>query len=131
MPDELSPGFWIPFALVLWGWIALDAAARRHRRRRMSAHFDRAMADWRECRAEYELALYAAYERAAEATNDRLLTAAAFRRGIDPLSLFLGPERRAYAHASPELKEHWESHPRVTFERFEAQWIANRQESYA
>lgn len=91
-----------------------------------------AFADWRACRAEYEEVLYAQYERAADATNDRLVNAAGRARGIDPLSLFMGPARRAYCWASEELIEHWSRHPRVTFADFERQWArAREQERYA
>lgn len=89
----------------------------------MSALIAQAFAEWRECRAEYELTLDAAYERAAEACNDRLLNARGKAAHIDPRSLFLGPSIRAYAYASEELRDHWTRHPRVTFDTFEQQWM--------
>lgn len=95
----------------------------------MSLLIDQAFADLRECRAEFDLVLWSRYEAAAEACRDRLRNARAERAGIDPVSLFLGPAIRAYAYASPELIEHWEAHPRLTFAEFEAQWIRNREEA--
>jgi hypothetical protein len=82
--------------------------------------------EWRECRAEYDAVLYAQYERAAEACNDALVNARGRARGVDPISLFMGPAVRAYAYASEELIEFWRSHPRVTYAMFEAQWADYR-----
>lgn len=79
-------------------------------------------AAWRECRAEFDLVLYTNYERAAEACRDRLVNERGRRGGVDPVSLFMGPERRAHAYASEELLEHWREHPRVTYAMFERQW---------
>lgn len=80
-------------------------------------------AAWRACREDYELALYAQYVRAEAATNGAMLNELGRRRGVDPLSLFMGPERRALAYASEELVEHWARDPRVTFADFERQWV--------
>lgn len=88
----------------------------------MSLRFERAIAEYHECRAEYELALEAAYEAAAAACSDALLNDRGIRAGIDSRSLFMGNRRRAYAYASPELVEWWETHPRVTFADFERSW---------
>lgn len=93
----------------------------------MSLFFDEAIALWRECRADYELSLYSQYLRAEAETNCALLNERGRRRGIDPLSLFMGPELRAVAYASEELLEHWAREPRVTFARFEGQWMRNQQ----
>lgn len=86
-----------------------------------------AFADWRECRAEYDETLYAQFEAAEEATWGALLNARGRARGIDPFSLFMGPEVRALAYASEELVEHWAAHPRITFAQFEKQWQAQRE----
>ena len=82
---------------------------------------------WRECRADYDAVLYTAYEAAEEATNGAMLNARGRQKGVDPFSLFMGPETRALAYASEELVEHWESHPRVTFAAFEKRWQAQRE----
>ncbi|GAA1915088.1 hypothetical protein GCM10009775_04400 [Microbacterium aoyamense] len=84
-------------------------------------------AAWRECRQAYDEVLYAKYERAAAATNDRLVNAEGRKKGIDPLSLFMGPAIRAYRWASEELIEHWAEHPRMPFVEFERQWAAQRE----
>lgn len=83
-------------------------------------------AAWRECRAEYDETLYAQYVAAEQATNGAMLNARGREKGIDPFSLFMGPEVRALAYASEELVEHWQTNPRVTFEKFEKQWQRNR-----
>jgi hypothetical protein len=86
-----------------------------------------AFADWRECREEYDLYLYSAYERAEEVTRGALLNARGRAAGIDPMSLFMGTRARAYAYASEELIEHWAAFPRVTYAAFERQWASNRE----
>lgn len=88
----------------------------------MSERFERAMMEWRECREAYELKLYAMHDAAEEATSGAMLSDLGRRRGVDTLSLFMGPARRAYAYASPELIAHWQTTPRVTFADFERSW---------
>lgn len=97
----------------------------------MSAHFEQAMSDWRECRAEFDDVLLSAYDRAAEACSDALVNALGKRRGIDPLSLFMGNSARARCYASEELIEWWETHPRMPFVEFERQWMQMRDETAA
>jgi hypothetical protein len=98
----------------------------------MSTLIREGFAAWRECRDAYDEVLYSQYERAAAATNDRLVNADGRRRGIDPISLFMGPASRARRWASEELIEHWETNARVTFADFERQWSAHREaEMYA
>lgn len=82
---------------------------------------------WRECRAEYDDTLYAQFVAAEEATRGAMLNARGREKGVDPFSLFMGNERRALAYASEELVEHWETHPRVTFAKFEKQWQRERE----
>lgn len=86
-----------------------------------------AFAEWRECRAEYDECLYSQYIAAEEATSGALLNARGRAAGIDAFTLFMGNERRALAYASEELIEHWASHPRITFARFERQWSSLRE----
>jgi hypothetical protein len=84
-------------------------------------------ADWREAREAYDAVLLSAYARAEEATNGALLNARGrAAAGVTAISLFMGPAVRAYAYASPELVEHWEKYPRMTFADFERQWLRNR-----
>lgn len=88
----------------------------------MTLRFERALAEWRECREAYERALEAQHAAAEEATRGAMLSAFGQARGVDTRRLFMGPARRAYAYASPELIEWWLDHPRVTFQDFESQW---------
>lgn len=97
----------------------------------MSAHFEQALASWRECRAEYDLVLYAQYEAAEDATRGALLNDRGRAAGVDPITLFMGPAQRAAAYASEELIEHWQEHPRTPFARFERQWMQTREAMYA
>ncbi|WP_348665909.1 hypothetical protein [uncultured Microbacterium sp.] len=55
-----------------------------------------------------------------------LLNAEGRARNIDALSLFMGNTARAHRYASEELREWWETHPRVTFAMFERQWADQR-----
>jgi hypothetical protein len=87
----------------------------------MSIYFEQALDLWRSARAEYELHLEAAYERAEHETNGVLLNARGKAKGIDAYSLFMGNEARAMAYASEELVLHWAEHPRITFAQFEQQ----------
>ncbi|MBQ9918036.1 MAG: hypothetical protein IJO71_12665 [Microbacterium sp.] len=86
---------------------------------------------WREARDAYDEVLIAAYVRAEEATNGRLLNDRGVRANIDAITLFMGPELRARAYASEELRDWWEQHPRLTFEDFERQWAAAREREWA
>ncbi len=76
-----------------------------------------------EARARYRELIAAAYLEAEEETRGAMLNARGVRGGIDTVSLFSGPEARAYAYASPELIEHWARRPRVTFAEYCAQTI--------
>lgn len=93
----------------------------------MSALIRDGFSAWRECRAEYDLLLYAAFERAEKATRGAMLNARGRAKGVDPFSLLMGPQARARAYASEELLEHWAKHPRVTFAEFEAMWADERE----
>ena len=88
----------------------------------MSLRFEQAMSEWRECRAAYEDLLYSMHAAAEEATRGAMLSDFGRERGVSTVALFMGPAARAYAYASPELCEWWESHPRVPFADFERQW---------
>ena len=80
-----------------------------------------------ETREAYELHVLTQYDAAERATRGRLLNKRGERKGIDSASLFSGNAIRAYAYASPELVEWWETHPRQSFEQFERQAFANYQ----
>lgn len=86
-----------------------------------------AFAERREAREAFDVVLWSAYMRAEEATNGALLNVRGRQKGIDPQSLFMGPAVRAYAYASPELVEHWETYPRVTYAEFERRWVRERE----
>jgi SPP1 gp7 family putative phage head morphogenesis protein len=52
---------------------------------------------------------------AEAATNGYMLSPEGNRKGVDPWSLFAGPESRARRYASPELREWWDANGRPTF----------------
>jgi len=86
-----------------------------------SPTFAVAVATWHALRAEFENVRQAAYTRAVDATNGALLNERGRAKGIDAYELFIGNETRARAYASPELIEHWDRHPRLTFAAYERQ----------
>jgi hypothetical protein len=88
-----------------------------------SVHFAMAIEAWRNTRAEFEIVREAAYVKALDATNGKLLNRRGEKAGIDTYSLFIGPAIRAYAYASEELIEHWSTVPRITYAEFERQTL--------
>jgi sirohydrochlorin ferrochelatase len=91
--------------------------------RRRSALYARFLEDYAACREAFEEYRAAAYATAEEATRGRLLSRRGIAAKIEPYSLFLGNEATANAYASEELREHWTTHPRPVYERFERQWV--------
>jgi len=63
------------------------------------------------------------YLDAENATNGYLLNPGAKRRGVDPKTLFYGPESYARAHASDELMDYWASNGRPNLEDHRQQLI--------
>ena len=57
---------------------------------------------------------------AEAATNGYMLSPVGKRAGVDPHTLFTGPESRARKYASPELKEWWDQNGRPTAADFQA-----------
>lgn len=86
----------------------------------MSATFTQAAQRWHELRAEYEDYLEATYARAEEACRGKMLNERGRRAGIESRSLFMGNRARAYAYASPELVEWWQTNNRTPFSEYEA-----------
>lgn len=81
--------------------------------------FRYAIAQYHAIRAEYDDLLHAAYVLAEKETTGMLLNARGVAKGIDAITLFMGPETRAHAYASEELLAHWERRPRITFAQYE------------
>lgn len=94
----------------------------------MSAIFDQAVDQYHECRAAYQDYLYQVYAKAEAECRGRLLNRRGEKAGVDSLSLFSGNSIRAHAYASEELAEWWRANPRVTFEKFEKQWVESCQQ---
>lgn len=76
-------------------------------------------------RQSYKDHISRAYLAAEDHARGHMLTAEGDRLGIDPVSLFSGPESRARRYASPELKEWWDEHGRPTFEGWKAQLLGD------
>ncbi|MEU3097206.1 phage minor capsid protein [Streptomyces sp. NPDC006967] len=72
----------------------------------------------REARAMYDEYCYQQALAAIDATNGNMFNAKYASQGRSEVTLFSGPARIAYARASDELKEWWESNPRLTQAEF-------------
>ncbi|MGW7514791.1 phage minor capsid protein [Streptomyces sp. NPDC054796] len=72
----------------------------------------------REARALYDEYVYAQYLAAEDDCRGYLLNKKAQAAGVDPVSLFSGPARIAYARASEELRRWWSEHGRMTQAEF-------------
>jgi hypothetical protein len=81
----------------------------------------------REARALYDEYVYRQYLAAEEDCRGYLLNKKAAAAKIDPVSLFSGPARIAYARASDELKEWWAQHGRLTQAEFIEQVVGQPQ----
>ncbi|KUN96192.1 phage capsid protein [Streptomyces caeruleatus] len=81
----------------------------------------------REARALYDEYVYRQYIQAENDTNGYLLNKKSRASGINPVSLFSGPARIAYARASDELKEWWKEHGRLTQAEFIEQVVGKPQ----
>lgn len=94
----------------------------------MSLIMKAAFEQWQEMRDDFELRRHAQYERAADELRGELLNRRGWGRGIDPYSLFVGPENRAFTYASDDLQMWWcrPKNQRLTVEEFEKQWVAAR-----
>lgn len=110
-----------------WGALANDefwegvreAAAKLHRGDDGEQEQDeQRLITRREARALYDEYVYRQYLAAEDACNGYLLNAKAKADGINPVTLFSGPARIAYARASDELKEWWTTHGRLTQAEF-------------
>ena len=69
---------------------------------------------YRDKDTEYRDEVYRQALTAEAQTNGYMLNAAGRRAGVDPVTLFTGPEKRARKYASPELMRYWESNARPT-----------------
>ena len=85
-----------------------------------------AMAAYATMRDEFECYRHALYQRATDECRGVLLNRRGVHRGIDPYSLFIGPEVRVASYGSDELIEWFKVNGRVTVESFEQNWWANR-----
>ncbi|GAA4692096.1 hypothetical protein APR04_005775 [Promicromonospora umidemergens] len=88
----------------------------------MSPIFQRAAREWAAMRSEYGDYLEAHIAAAYDATNGVLLNTQGRAAGVSEERLFLAGGTFAAAYASPELREFWAAHPRLTVEAFETAW---------
>jgi hypothetical protein len=100
---------------------ALGAAILRECDRRDRAEHARRARRADPVAAEWRDAARAQYLAAEAACNGYLLNRRGLATGIDPWSLWSGPVRRAMALASWELREFWESNPRLTIGEYRKQ----------
>lgn len=63
---------------------------------------------------EHTLAVETAYVAAETETRGHMLSRAGRAAGVNPRSLWTGPEARARRYASEELRAYWDKHGRLT-----------------
>lgn len=89
------------------------------RQERREAAEERRRTRYAASRAERRAVIENEYVRAEAATNGYMLNQRGREAGVEPRTLFTGPENRARKYASEELLEYWESTPRPTQAMFE------------
>lgn len=94
----------------------------------MSMIFAHAAAQWRACRADWDLHIDSQIDVAENACNGHLVTAAGQTAGMSAADLFTGPAHRATRYATDELHDWWAAGGgRPTFANFERTWLQARQ----
>ncbi|RJL19346.1 hypothetical protein [Bailinhaonella thermotolerans] len=97
-----------------------DALDREERRAAVNAQRREGESLDQVARRLYDEWVYVQYLEAEAATRGVLLNRAGVAAGIDPITLFSGPESRAKKYASEELRRWWSDHPRVPYLDFRA-----------
>lgn len=77
-------------------------------------------------RSDYIGHIDAEYDKALEVCSGVLVNKAGRADHVDGYSLFQGTLRRAERFASEELREYWETHPRLSLEDYELQWLSGQ-----
>ena len=85
----------------------------------------------RECRQEYDSYVYIQYLTAEEYCRGNMLTKEGEAKGVDPISLFSGPNSVAAKYASPELKSFFGNHGRVTYTEWRYNMLGRRSDRRA
>lgn len=93
-----------------------------------SAIFEQAAQQWHTMRSDFLGHVDAEYDKALEACSGVLVNKAGRAEHVDGYSLFTGSERKAKRFASEELLEYWETHPRLSLEDYELQWLSGQYE---
>lgn len=75
------------------------------------------------CREEYDTYVYTQWLAAEDECRGHLLNRAGQAKGIDPVTLFSGPNHVAGAYASDELKQWWGRHGRLTYAEWKYQYL--------
>jgi hypothetical protein len=99
---------------VLYEMQRRDVAAER-----AEAREERRRTRYAASRSEKRAVIENEYVRAEAATNGYMLNERGREAGVEPRTLFTGPESRARKFASEELLEYWEHNPRPTQAMFE------------
>jgi hypothetical protein len=122
--------------LLTRGYDEESAAAEAYGRGVEQQHRDRAIKDLRSqdyrgagftelARGSYRDFIYGKYIAAEAATNGHLLNPQGRGAGIDPHSLFSGPESRVLKYGSDELKGWFDQNGRVLFEQYQADLLGD------
>lgn len=68
------------------------------------------------------------YDKALEVCSGVLVNNIGRAAHVDGYSLFTGSQLKAMKFASEELKEYWETHPRLSLEDYELLWLSGQLE---
>lgn len=121
--------------LLTEGYDEESAAAEAYGRDADQQHRDRAIEDLRAqgykgagftelARGSYRDFTYGTYISAEGTTNGQLLNPQGRAAGVDPHTLFSGPESRVRKYASDELKLWFDQNGRVLFEQYQASLVS-------
>jgi len=91
-----------------------------------STIFENAARQWHEMRSDFLGHVDNEYDKALEACSGVLVNKEGRALHVDGFTLFTGTQRRADKYASEELKEYWETHPRLSLEDYELLWLSGQ-----
>ena len=91
-----------------------------------STIFENAARQWHEMRSDFLGHVDNEYDKALEACSGVLVNKEGRALHVDGYDLFKGTQRRADKYASEELKEYWETHPRLSLEDYELLWLSGQ-----
>ena len=90
--------------------------------------FQDAAQQWHQMKSDYLSHVDAEYDKALEACSGALVNNLGREQHVDGYNLFTGTQARADRYASEELKEYWETSPRLSVLDYELLWMSGQVE---